>query len=76
MAPEPFPQTWCMIFRGIVPIIVCKVVTKLYLLNIVRLTNINLELVVFNIRKYNRGNIPQILFTKYAEAQVQKIIGV
>ena len=47
--------------EGIVPIVVCKVVTALHLLKIVTLTDINSELGAFNIGKNDRGNIPPIL---------------
>lgn len=47
--------------EGVIPIVVCKVITALHQLKIVTLNDINSELDAFKIGKNDRGNIPQTL---------------
>lgn len=47
--------------EGIIPIVVCKVITTLHQLKIVTLNDINSELEAFTIGKNDRRNIPQTL---------------
>ena len=47
--------------EGIIPIVVCKVITALHHLKIVTLNDVNSELEAFTFGKNDRGNIPQAL---------------